>query len=56
MTRTLEESRAFFAADRFAMEACGIDVFATARAHGLEVRTLRVLGEERNHFGLILVE
>ena len=27
-----------------------------ARAHGLEVRTLRVLGEERNHFGLILVE
>ncbi|MFQ7452990.1 MAG: DUF2284 domain-containing protein [Flavonifractor plautii] len=39
-----------------AMEACGIDVFATARAHGLEVRTLRVLGEERNHFGLILVE
>ena len=25
------------------MEACGIDVFATARAHGLEVRTLRVL-------------
>ena len=39
-----------------AMEACGIDVFATARAHGLEVHTLRVLGEERNHFGLILVE
>ena len=39
-----------------AMEACGIDVFATARAHGLEVRTLRVLGEERSHFGLILVE
>ena len=36
-----------------AMEACGIDVFATARAHGLEVRTLRVLGEERNHFGAI---
>ena len=56
MTRTLEESRAFFADDRFAMEACGIDVFATARAHGLEVHTLRVLGEERNHFGLILVE
>ena len=39
-----------------AMEAFGIDVFATARAHGLEVHTLRVLGEERNHFGLILVE
>ena len=26
MTRTLEESRAFFAADRFAMEACGITI------------------------------
>lgn len=26
MTRTLEESRAFFADDRFAMEACGITI------------------------------
>ena len=26
MIKTLEESRAFFAADRFAMEACGISI------------------------------
>ena len=56
MTRTLEESRAFFADDRFAMEACGIDVFATVRANGLEIHTLRDPGEVQNHFGLVLVE
>lgn len=39
-----------------AMEACGIDVFATARANGFQIHTLREMGEERNHFGLILVE
>ena len=38
------------------MEACGIDVFATARQFGLEIHTLRKVGEERNHFGLILAE
>ena len=38
------------------MEACGIDVFAAARAHGLEIHTLRREGEERNHFGLVLVD
>ncbi len=38
------------------MEGCGIDVFATARAHGLEIHTLREKGEERNHFGLVLVD
>ena len=38
------------------MEGCGIDVFATARAHGLEIHTLREVGEEHSHFGLILVE
>ena len=38
------------------MEGCGIDVFATARAHGLEIHTLREMGEEHSHFGLILVE
>ncbi|NLG86155.1 MAG: DUF2284 domain-containing protein [Firmicutes bacterium] len=39
-----------------AMEACGIDVFATVRANGLEIHTLREKGEEQNHFGLLLVE
>lgn len=38
------------------MEACGIDVFATVRAQGLEIHTLRERGEAQNHFGLILVE
>lgn len=38
------------------MEACGIDVFATVRANGLEIHTLREKGEEKNMFGLILVE
>lgn len=39
-----------------AMEACGIDVFATVRANGLEIHTLRDPGEVQNHFGLVLVE
>ena len=39
-----------------AMEACGIDVFATVRNNGLEIHTLREKGEIQNHFGLILVE
>ena len=38
------------------MEACGIDVFATARSLGLDIYTLQTEEEERNHFGLILVE
>lgn len=38
------------------MEACGIDVFATVRNNGLEIRTLREKGEEQNHFGLLMVE
>ena len=38
------------------MEACGIDVFGTVRANGLEIRTLREKGEEMNHYGLLLVE
>lgn len=38
------------------MEACGIDVFATVRATGLEIHTLREKGEVQNHFGLVLIE
>ena len=38
------------------MEACGIDVFGTARRFGLDIHTLRCPEEERNHFGLVLVE
>lgn len=39
-----------------AMEACGIDVFATATANGYAIHTLREKGETKNCFGLILVE
>ena len=39
-----------------AMEACGIDVFATVRANGLQIQTLRNEEEVQNHFGLLLVE
>ncbi len=38
------------------MEACGIDVFATVRANGLEIHTLRERGMEQNCFGLLAVE
>lgn len=38
------------------MEACGMDVFATVRANGLEIHTLRDRGETQNHFGLVLFE
>ena len=39
-----------------AMEACGIDVFATVRANGLHIQTLRAANEVHNYFGLLLVE
>jgi hypothetical protein len=38
------------------MEACGIDVFATVREHGLPISVVRNRNEERNIFGLVLVE
>lgn len=41
---------------RPAMEACGIDVFKTARENGFPIEVLKTHGEERNAYGLILVE
>jgi predicted metal-binding protein len=38
------------------MEACGIDVFATVRANGFEIQTLKHGNETQNNFGLLLVE
>ncbi|OIP07445.1 MAG: hypothetical protein AUJ96_07375 [Armatimonadetes bacterium CG2_30_66_41] len=40
---------------RPAMEACGIDVFATARAAGLPIETVRDRDDEQNHYGLLLI-
>ncbi len=38
------------------MEACGIDVFATVRANGIEIHTLREKYTQQDHFGLLLVK
>ena len=38
------------------MEACGIDVFATARANGYEIRTVKEKTEVKHYFGLVLIE
>jgi len=41
---------------RPAMEACGIDVFATARAHGFEISVVRDSGDPQTYFGLLLLD
>ncbi len=41
---------------RPSMEACGIDVFKTARDNGFPIAVVKTHGEEKNIFGLILVE
>ncbi|HMK52366.1 MAG TPA: DUF2284 domain-containing protein [Thermodesulfobacteriota bacterium] len=41
---------------RPSMESCGIDVFKTARDNGFPIEVVKTHEEERNIFGLILVE
>jgi len=41
---------------RPSLEACGIDVFTTARAHELPIHVVRTHKEERDLFGVMLVE
>ena len=41
---------------RPSMEACGIDVFKTARDNGFHIEVVRTHHDEMNIFGLILVE
>jgi len=41
---------------RPSMEACGIDVFKTARDNGFPIEVVRTRDEEMNIFGLVLVE
>ncbi|MFH0911580.1 MAG: DUF2284 domain-containing protein [Planctomycetota bacterium] len=43
-------------AARPSMEACGIDVFATARKHGFTIHVVRSHADPQHHFGLVLVE
>jgi len=41
---------------RPAMEACGIDVFATARANGFSIDTIKDRKQTPDFFSLVLVE
>lgn len=41
---------------RPAMEACGIDVFATARKHGFSIEVVRDHDSPQHYFGMVLIE
>ncbi len=41
---------------RPAMEACGIDVFATARANGFQIQVVKAHDCRGNYYGLVLIE
>ena len=41
---------------RPSMEACGIDVFATARANGFPINVVRDDSDDQNYYGLVLIE
>ena len=41
---------------RPSMEACGIDVYATARRHGFPIEVCRTRRDEQHYYGLVLVE
>jgi predicted metal-binding protein len=41
---------------RPAMEACGIDVFATARGNGFPIEVVRDESCDENYYGLVLIE
>ena len=41
---------------RPSMEACGIDVFATARANGFSINVVRDESDEQHYFGLLLLD
>ena len=41
---------------RPSMEACGIDVFATARANGFPIEVVKDYSCDENHYGVVLIE
>lgn len=41
---------------RPSMEACGIDVFSTVRAHGFPIEVLPTTNSEINYYGVVLIE
>ncbi len=38
------------------MDACGIDVYATARANGFPIEVVRGENSNQNYYGLVLME
>jgi hypothetical protein len=38
------------------MEACGIDVFSTAKNNGFPINVLKSKDEVQNYYGLVLIE
>ncbi len=41
---------------RPAMEACGIDVYATVRANGYPIEVVKDYSDDANYYGLVLIE
>ncbi len=41
---------------RPSLEACGIDVFATARKHGFPIEVVKTRKDPQHYYGLILIE
>jgi predicted metal-binding protein len=41
---------------RPALEACGVDVFATARRHGFKIEVVKTYKDPQHYFGLLLIE
>jgi predicted metal-binding protein len=54
--RTRGEPCALRSRARPSMEACGIDVYATARGNGFHIQPLREKGETQNDYCLMLVD
>ena len=42
-------------AARPSMEACGIDVYTTARRNGFKIEVVKSPGDKANYFGLVLI-
>ena len=41
---------------RPSMEACGIDVYTTVRAHGFPIEVLKTKTDKVNFYGIVLIE
>jgi len=41
---------------RPSMEACGIDVYQTARSNGFKIEVVKTLRDKANHFAVVLIE